>query len=331
VTEIMSTHHIALFGGTGFVGHVIAERLVQAGHRLTIVTRNRARHRDLLVLPQTALIEGDVYNPVFLRRLLEGRPVSGESVCGNNDDAGNRIDVVANLVGILNERGHRGRGFKRAHIELPAMLVEACRTVGVKRYLHMSALKASSTAPSFYLRTKAFAEEAVLRSNERQFAVTCFRPSVIFGPKDSFINRFAALLKRVPLVFPLACPDSRFQPVYVNDVAEAFVRAIDDHQTHGQSYDLCGPKVYHLYEIVTYITQVLGLRRRIIGLPDAAARLQAMLLEFAPGKPFSLDNYHSLSLDSICDDINRRIERVASLGCCPTAMETVVPTYLSPR
>lgn len=301
----MLTKTICILGGTGFVGRRIAERLTDAGHRVLIPTRHYYRQRELTVLPTTTLIEGDVHQPLFLRRALSG------------------VDIAINLVGILNERGRSGRGFARAHAELPAKLVDACHQSGVKRLLHMSALHAAPDAPSHYLRSKAAGEDAVLRAASPDFHVTSFRPSVIFGPRDSFTNRFAQLLRLAPGVFPLACPGARFQPVYVEDVARAFVTAIDQHNAFGQRYSLCGPKMYTLHELVEYIAQRIGKRMRIIGLNDTLSILQAAVLEFVPGKPFSLDNYRSLQVDSVCPD-----GFPIAFGFTPTALESVAPTWL---
>jgi uncharacterized protein YbjT (DUF2867 family) len=302
----MAPLKICLLGGTGFVGRSIAARLVGVGHDVTLFTRRRSRHRDLLVLPSLKLIEGDIHNPVFLSRQFETR------------------DVVINLVGILNERGHFGKGFVKAHAELPAKVALACRAAGVRRLLHMSALNAAMEAPSHYLRTKAMGEDAVHRAGGRELEVTSFRPSVIFGPRDGFTNRFAGLLRLSPGVFPLACPEARFQPVYVEDVATAFVASLGAHQTFGQRYDLCGPKVYSLRALVAYIAHLLGRRVRIIGLSDGLSKLQAMVLEFAPGKPFSLDNYRSLKLDSVC---RKGFPEIFNLT--PASLEQIAPGYLS--
>mgnify|MGYP001592979259 CR=1 FL=1 len=304
----MSTHKICLLGGTGFVGKRLAARLSEAGHDVVILTRHRERQRDLLVLPTVRLVQGDVHDPEFLRKRFEDR------------------DTVINLVGILNEKGRDGRGFARAHAELPSMLVEACRQTGVTRLLHMSALHASPAAPSHYLRTKALGEDAVHRAGNPDFHVTSFRPSVIFGPGDSFLNRFAGLLRLTPGMFPLACPQARFQPVYVEDVVRAFVESLDNHKTFGQRYDLCGPKVYTLREIVEYVARLIGKRVCIIGLNDALSYLQAATLEFVPGKPFSLDNYRSLKVDSVCEQ-----GFPAVFGITPSSLEQIAPAYLAPR
>ena len=304
----MSTHKICLLGGTGFVGKRLAARLSEAGHDIVILTRHRERQRDLLVLPTVRLVQGDVYDPEFLRKQFEGR------------------DTVINLVGILNEKGRDGRGFARVHTELPSMIAEACRQTGVTRLLHMSALQASAAAPSHYLRTKSQGEDAVHRAGNPDFHVTSFRPSVIFGPGDSFLNRFAGLLRFTPGVFPLACPEARFQPVYVEDVVRAFVESLDNHKTFGQRYDLCGPKVYTLREIVEYVARLIGKRVCIIGLNDALSYLQAATLEFVPGKPFSLDNYRSLKVDSVCDKGFPEV-----FGITPSSLEQIAPAYLAPR
>jgi NADH dehydrogenase len=301
----MALHKICLLGGTGFVGKRLAARLSAAGHDIVILTRRAVRHRDLLVLPTARLAEGDVHDPEFLRRQLEGK------------------DTVINLIGILNEKGRSGKGFTRAHAELPEKIVLACREAGVSRLLHMSALHASRMAPSHYLRTKALGEEAVHRAESPDFHVTSFRPSVIFGPGDGFLNRFAGLLRLTPGVFPLACPGARFQPVYVEDVVRAFTESLDNHKTFGQRYDLCGPQVYTLREIVEYVAKLIGRRVCVIGLPDGLSYLQAAMLEFAPGKPFSLDNYRSLQVDSVCEEGFPEV-----FGITPTSLEEIAPGYL---
>ncbi len=296
-----------MLGGTGFVGRTVAARLSRAGHKISVLTRASALHRDLLVLPGVVLIEGDVHDPAFLRQQFKG------------------VDVVINLVGILNERGHSGAGFRRIHAELPAKVASACREEGVPRLLHMSALNASPDAPSHYLRTKAVGEDAA-HAAAPDVRVTSFRPSVIFGPRDSFTNRFARLLRYAPGFFPLACPDARFQPIYVEDVARAFVDAMEEYRTHGQRYDLCGPRVYRLRELVGYIAELGGRRVRLLGLSDRLSRLQATVLEYVPGKPFSLDNYHSLAVDAVCAGHNA----LASVfGIEPTPLERVAPGYLT--
>lgn len=297
---------VCLLGGTGFVGRRIASMLVARGHRVVVLSGHRERNRDLLVLPTLNMYQADVSDPGELRTHFRG------------------IDVVINLVGILNE--HRDGDFQRVHVDLPTQVTAACNDTGVRRLLHMSALKASPEGPSTYLRTKAEGEAAVFAKAGQSLEVTAFRPSVIFGPGDGFINLFASLLKRVPLVFPLARADARFQPVYVGDVAEVFIRSMQDHRTHGQVYELGGPRQYRLQEVVEYICAELGIRRRIWRLSDRLGWLQARVMEFAPGTPFSRDNYLSLTVDSVCDGPFPGV-----FGVTPRAMEEIVPDYLRPR
>jgi NADH dehydrogenase len=306
----MSRLRIAVLGGTGFVGHSLCERLVMAGHEVRILTRHRERHRELLVLPTAQVIEADVHNPAVLKREFQG------------------LDVVVNLVGILNEDGRGepgrdGKGFERAHAELPAKVVQACRQNGVARLLHMSALHAAPEGPSHYLRSKGRGEQIVHEAESHALHVTSFRPSVIFGPRDSFTNRFAGLLRQVPFVFPLACAGARLQPVYVEDVAQAFVLALDRHATFGQRYNLCGPQVYSLREIVTYLARQLGLKRHILPLNDTLSYLQAAVLQFAPGKPFTPDNYRSLQVASVCE-----APFPAIFGITLGRFDEIVPTYI---
>lgn len=297
----MQHANICILGGAGFVGRHIASRLIAQGKQVRIATRNRERHRDLLVLPGIELVDADIFDSGSLCKLLDG------------------TDCVINLVGILNEKQHNGEGFRRAHIELPRRILDACHVTGISRLLHMSALNADVTSsPSYYLRTKAEGENFLHSIASSTLHVTSFRPSVIFGPGDSFFNRFAGLLKQMPLAFPLACPDTRFAPVYVGDVSNRFVEALYDSASYRKRYDLCGPRQYTLRQLIDYTARALRLKRLIIGLPDTASHIQAALLEWFPGKPFSLDNYRSLQVDSICD--NGPSE--------PTSIESIVPLYI---
>lgn len=303
----MIIRKICILGGTGFVGTQLANRLTRERYALKVLTRRRERHRHLLVLPTLDLVEADVHDPQVLTDELAG------------------CDAVVNLVGILNERGNDGSGFRRAHVELAAKVVDACKANRISRLLHMSALNADAkNGPSHYLRTKGEAEDLVHSAASEDFQVTSFRPSVIFGPGDSFFNRFASLLKMAPVCFPLACPNSRFAPVYVEDVAEAMARSVQEPATYGQRYELCGPSSYTLEELVHYTAGVCGLRRWILPLGEGLSRRQARLLEWAPGKPFSRDNYASLQIDSVCHGKNG----LAAFGIKPVALEAVVPRYL---
>ena len=298
------THRICVLGGTGFVGTEIVERLAADQHRVLVPTRNVENGRHLKVLPTVTLVAADVHDPAALERLFEGQ------------------DTVVNLVGILNESGHSGHGFDAAHRELTRKVVAACRSAGVGRLLQMSAVKASPAGPSHYLRTKGEAEEIIERDSGDALAWTIFQPSVIFGPEDGFVNRFAGLLKFLP-VLPLAMPDSRFAPVSVDDVAEAFVLSLDDAATESARFKLCGPRTYTLRELVELICATLEIRRLIIGLPEWASRLQARIFEYVPGKPLSWDNYLSLTVPSVCDS-----DGFGHFGIRPRSLETAMPLYI---
>jgi len=229
------------------------------------------------------VVRADVHQPGVLAAVLNG------------------ANVAINLVGILNEAGRDGAGFRHAHVDLTRTLIEACNDRGVSRLIQVSALNAAnpattSTATSHYLRSKGEAE-ALLRASPLRW--TILQPSVIFGPGDSFLIRFAGLLRALPLVFPLAMPQARFSPVHVDDVVEAIARALREPSTVGSVYQLYGPDTYTLRELVQMVSDQLGLRRQIIGLPRTISRLQAAIMDFVPGKPFSTDNFRSLLTDSV--------------------------------
>jgi NADH dehydrogenase len=299
----MTSHSICILGGTGFVGTALACRLIRDGHRVRVLTRDRFQHKTLAVLPDLELVDCDVYDPTRLAAVLTAH------------------DVAINLVGILNERGHDGSGFRRAHTDLAATLVGACHAAGVPRLLQMSSLRAAEDAPSQYLRSKALAERAI-REEAGELAWTVFRPSVVFGRGDSFLNRFAGLLAFAPAM-PLARAGARFQPVYVGDVVEAMVRSIDRRDTFGKVFELGGPDVVTLGDLVRWVAALTGRRRLVVGLPDPLGWLQAAALGLLPGKPMSLDNFRSLELDSVCTH-----DGLGQLGIQPTSLRSVAHAYL---
>ena len=303
------TQSICVLGGTGFVGRALVARLGADGRAVKVLTRDRAGNRELLVMPTVRIVRADVHDLKTLEHEFRG------------------CDVVINLVGILNERrlGHGNKEFHRAHTELPMKVVAACRAAGVRRYLHMSGLKADALrGPSNYLKSKGKAEDYIRRecaAGGPEFVI--FQPSVVFGPRDEFINKFASVLRLVPGIFPLACADSRFAPVYVGDVVEAFVRCIDRRDAAGRTYQLCGPEVVTLGDIVSSTAKSLGIKRWIIPLPRVVARIQAAVMDYVPGKPFSTDNFLSATVDSVCDR-----DGLGELGIPRTSMRGVVPRYL---
>ena len=231
-------------------------------------------------------------------------------------------DVVINLVGILNESGFSGRGFQLAHAELARKVVAACVASQVPRLLHMSSFGAGPNAPSFYLQSKGLAEQHV-RAAPAALAWTIFRPSVIFGAHDSLLNRFAQLLPLSRGWIPLARAATRFAPVWVSDVAAAFERALIDPATIGHSFDLGGPETLTLKELVELAGKLSGTPAKVIALPDFIGRLQAAILDFVPGKPFSSDNFRSLQLDNA-----PTTSGLQALGITPISLSTIAPTYL---
>lgn len=298
---------ITVLGGTGFVGTEIVSRLAAAGHWVRVPTRVLSRGRHLQVLPTVELSVANIHDRSVLGRLLAG------------------ADVVVNLVGILNEPGRSGAGFRAAHAELAQKVVEAARSARVPRLLHMSSLGADSqSGPSHYLRSKGDAEAAV-RAAPAPIAWTIFRPSIIFGARDSFTTRFAGLLRLSRGFMPLPRAGARFAPIHVDDVVAAFLRALDDPSTAGQAYDLCGPEVFRFDELIRLIGDAARIRARVVPVPDALARVQALLGDFVPGKPFSSDNFRSLTVDNVC-----RENGCARLGIEPRSLRALLPLYLGP-
>jgi uncharacterized protein YbjT (DUF2867 family) len=297
----IARQRVLVLGGSGFVGRYVVAELAAAGHFVVVLTRHRTRARHLLPLPTVHVIEGDPYDGALLARCARG------------------MTAALNLVGVLHERGRDS--FARAHVELPRALAAACRNAGIARLLHMSALGSRTDAPSRYLRSKAEGEAAVASAG---LAPTIFRPSVIFGREDSFLNLFARLANWFPVI-PLACANARFQPVYVKDVATCFVRALDDNETIGESYELCGPRVYTLAQLVRYVAQTSGHPRPVWALGPGSSALQARVMEWLPGSLLTRDNLASMQVDSVCD-----APFPARFGVAPASLEAVAPEYLAP-
>ena len=295
---------ITILGGSGFVGSELVARLSGHGHRIRLLTRGSRTPARLAVLPNLESRRVDVHDEAALRREFSGS------------------DVVINLVGILNENGFSGRGFQVAHAELARKVVAACVASAVPRLLHMSSFGADLDAPSFYLQSKGQAEQHV-RAAPAALAWTIFRPSVIFGTHDSLLNRFAQLLPLSGGWIPLARTGTRFAPVWVSDVAAAFERALIDPSTIGRSFDLGGPETLTLRDLVELAGTLSGTPAKVIALPDFLGRLQAAILDFVPGRPFSSDNFRSLHRDNA-----PTTSGLQALGITPTSLATIAPTYL---
>jgi len=301
----MKITRICILGGTGFIGSHLTSRLVRDSFQIRIPTRNRERHRDLLVMPSVKLVSANVYDPAALREQFSG------------------CQAVINLIGILHGSAD---AFDRIHARLPAMVAEACKETGVERLLHMCAINADADkGTSEYLRSKGRGEDAVLAANSPDLAVTSFRPSVVFGPDDKFLNTFASLLKISPF-FPVACPEARFAPVFVGDVMEAFLRCLTDPKTFGERYELCGPEVYTFKALVEEVARLSGKKRWIMPLSENLSRWQARVMDKIPGSPMSWDNYLSMQMDSVCQE-----NGLEKLGITPYSIEAVMANHLSGR
>ena len=294
----MEITRVCVLGGSGFVGRHVVNLLSAERFHVRVPTRGRERAKRLILLPTVDVINANVHDETQLGELVRG------------------VDAVINLVGVLHDGGGT-RGFGEAHVELTRKAIAACRARGVRRYVHMSALGADVNGPSEYQRTKG-AGEALVRESGLDW--TIFRPSVIFGSGDKFLNMFASLLAVMPVVL-LGSPRARFQPVFVESVAAAFVRCLEDDASFGRTYDLCGPRVYTLRELVALVGEITGNRRPIIGLGDTLSWLQAFSLEFLPVKLLTRDNYRSMKLDNVSSS-------AFPFGIQPTALEAVAPGYL---
>lgn len=300
------THQLIL-GGSGFVGRALAERLHQPGRpagapRLLVPTRRRAHAAALGPLPFVDVVEADVHDDAALARLVDG------------------AELVVNLVATLH--GSEAE-FERVHVALPRRLAAACRARGT-RIVHVSAIGATPDAPSRYLRSKGRGEAALKAA---EVPLTLLRPSVIFGAGDHLLNLFAGLQRWAP-VLPLASADARFQPVWVGDVAEAIARCIERPDTMGQAYECAGPDEMTLADLVRAAGRHAGHPRPVWPLPAALGRLQAMLLEWAPGGPLmSRDNLDSMTRPSVATP---GVPGLAALGIRPTPLSAIAPAMLAP-
>ena len=304
---------VLILGGTGFLGRHVCEKLVRAQFQITVPTRRRRNADAILMLPMLEVREADVHDEATLRSLIQGH------------------DAVVNLVATL--QGDEA-AFNRTHVQLPEKIARACSAAGVARLVHVSALGADirnpDALPSMYLRSKSQGEK-VLRA--APLALTVFRPSVIFGTEDKFLNVFAALQKMLPVV-PLAGADSHFQPVWVEDVATAIAHCLQDEHTQattGQTYEACGPEVFTLRQLVQLAGQYSGVNggrgRPVMALPPALARLQARLMELMPGEPLlSRDNLDSMEIDNIASG---HLPGLQDLGILPAALAAIAPSYLA--
>ncbi len=299
----MRHKNVLVIGGSGFVGRHIVNLLVGRGCRVLVPARRRDQAKHLIMLPTCDVVDADVHDDATLQRLIDGQ------------------DAVVNLAGILH--GTQA-DFTRVHAELPRRIVQTCEQKQVRRYLHMSALGADPQGPSMYQRSKGEGERHVRGS---ALDWTIFQPSVIFGAEDRFLNMFARLARLAP-VLPIAGADVKFQPVWVEDVAQAFANSLDHPATYRKVYELAGPKVYTLRELVQFAARACGHPRPVIPLPQALARIQARALELAPGEPLmSRDNLDSMKRDNVASV--QPYAPAPELGIQCTPMEPEATVYLA--
>ena len=291
--------NVLVLGGSGFVGRHVCEALNRAGISMTVVTR-RLPARSVQMLPLVTVVQADVHDPRALAALLPGH------------------DAVINLVAILHGDRH---AFDKVHVQLPRQIAHACVQAGVKRLIHVSALGADQHGPSMYQRSKAQGEAALQSEVVHGLQLTVLRPGVIFAQDDAFIQLFARLQSVAPVV-PLAGADTRFQPVWVQDVAQALVYALMHRETIGRVYELAGPQIYTLKQLVEHAGAWAGHPRLVFGLPQPLAYLQALVMEMLPGPPLmSRDNLASMQVDNICQSA---LPGLAELGVAtPASLQSV--------
>ena len=301
----MRNRRTAILGGSGFIGRYVVKRLAARGEVIAVGCRNAeaAKHLKPLgdvgqIMPLNVGIGDETLLPAFL--------------------AGN--DSLVNCVGILRESG--AQTFELVHHTGPARLARLAREAGVDRFVHISAIGADPRSSSAYARTKAVGEQAV---RDGFPTATILRPSVVFGPEDQFFNRFAAMAMFSPALPLIGAGETRFQPVYVGDVADAVVTCLEDPATAGRVYELGGPKIYTFREVLELVLSEIRRKRRFVDLPFGFAAFQARLMSILPSPPLTPDQVELLKSDNI---VSSGALTLASLGITPTPAEVVLPTYL---
>lgn len=301
----MATRNVAaVFGGGGFIGRYVVQRLAARGYVVRVVGRDAERAKDLMVagaVGQVVALYASLSNPATIARATEG------------------ADLVVNLIGILSER--RSGDFQRIQAEGPAAIARTAAESGVRRMVQVSAIGADASSASLYARTKAAGEAGV---REAFPAATILRPSIVFGAEDKFFNRFGAMAMYLP-VMPVISGNTRFQPVYVGDVADAIIAALERDDAPGTTYELGGPRVYTFRELLAWLLHETRRHRPLIEIPLSLAKLQARLGELVPGKPFTRDQLLMLQRDNVAAD---SLPGLAQLDIVPTPIEVIVPDYL---
>ena len=290
---------IIILGGTGFIGSQLSAKLSPLCDKICVLTRNIEANKDLKLIPNLEIIHANVLDERSLNATFSGS------------------DIVINTIGILNESG-RDNTFNNLHYELTKKISNAIKLNKVKRYLHISSLNADPRATSEYLITKGLAENYIRDNTDNFCNTTIFRPSIVFGEDDSFFNKFSTILRFLP-IFPLACPNSKFMPIYVNELTDFMISTISDNTTYGQKIDVTGPNEYTFRQLIDITLKALKIRRLIIPLNYTLSKLQAVIFQRLPGKLFTLDNFLSLQTDS-CSTKGFKGK---------LAIEDIVPGYLN--
>ena len=296
---------VTVFGGGGFIGRHIVQRLAAAGHSIRIAGRDTERAARLCTM-------GGVGQITPVAASITDEASSARAVAG--------ADIVINLVGILFEG--RAGDFQRIQAEGAGRVARLAAAAGAKHFLHLSAIGADAGSPSLYAQTKAAGEAAVLAAFP---SAIILRPSVVFGPDDQFFNRFAGLAAMLPFM-PVVSGETRFQPVYVGDVADAAMAALADPAAAGKVFELGGPRVMSMRQVLRYILDVTGRRRPMIALPEGFVRLQARLGELLPTPPLTRDQLILLGKDNV---VSPNALGFQALGIEPKAVEAIVPAYLA--
>ena len=296
---MQSLGKIIILGGTGFIGSQLSAKLSPLCDKICVLTRNIEANKDLKLIPNLEIIHANVLDERSLNAMFSGS------------------DIVINTIGILNESG-RDNTFNNLHYELTKKISSAIKLNKVKRYLHISSLNADPRATSEYLITKGLAENYIRDNTDNFCNTTIFRPSIVFGEDDSFFNKFSTILRFLP-IFPLACPNSKFMPIYVNELTDFMISTISDNTTYGQKIDVTGPNEYTFRQLIDITLKALKIRRLIIPLNYTLSKLQAVIFQRLPGKLFTLDNFLSLQTDS-CSTKGFKGK---------LAIEDIVPGYLN--
>ncbi len=301
----MEQQRVTVFGGSGFIGRYVVERLADQGAVVTVAVRDPEKAKFLRPLGQVGQVTPiavNVRDAAAVARAVDG------------------ADAVVNLVGILFKRGRQN--FAAVHVDAPAMIARACAEAGVKRLVHVSAIGARTTAWSEYHRSKGAGEEAL---REHFPGATILRPSIVFGPEDGFFNLFGALARVLPALPLYGGGKTRFQPVYVGDVAAAIVNALGNPDAVGKTYELGGPSVYTFAELMEIVLAETRRHRLLVPIPFAVGQVQAAFLGLLPKPPLTRDQLISLKTDSV---VSEGALTLADLGVQATALEAIVPTYL---